>query len=162
MTLMNGTYYEIGGGMEEDIIKKVKATPLNDKKAKKIAADTERWAYRNTYKNGKRIESVKLYDPYEDAFFLVGTDKEYYEPLPENLRFDYQMLGRLKADCDYFLGNGNGYEGHLWAGTVEDQIKEMRKRWIKFKDDEKPEWLTLVDIAEYNRKMLEKKYERVS
>ena len=40
--------------------------------------------------------------------------------------FKYQMLGRLRMDCDYFLGNGNRYEGHLWAGNVPDHIKLMR------------------------------------
>lgn len=33
--------------------------------------------------------------------------------------FEYQLLGRLKSDCDYYLGFGYAFEGHLWAGTVE-------------------------------------------
>ena len=41
--------------------------------------------------------------------------------------FDYQMLSRLKMDCNYFLGNGNGYERHLWAGDVDSQIAEMKR-----------------------------------
>lgn len=152
--LMNGTYYEIVGGMEEDIIKKADVTSDNDRKAKAKAADTERVAYRNTYVNGKRIESVKLYDPYNDEFFMVGEDTLYYEPLPKDKAFQYSMLGRLQADCEYFLGNGYGYEPHLWAGTVEEQIREMRERWNAFADNEKPKWLTMKEIDEYEKQML--------
>lgn len=158
--LMNGTYYEIANGMEEDIIKKMNRTPQNDRKARQTAADTERTAYVNTYIKGKRVESVKLYDPYGDGFYLVGTDNLYYEPLSREKAFEYQMLGRLKSDCDYFLGNGNGYEPHLWAGTVEKQIAEMKRRWLELDEDEKPEWLTMEDIENYERRMLSARNER--
>lgn len=152
--LMNGTYYEIVGGMEEDIIKKADATLENDSKAKIEAMNTERVAYRNTYENGKRIASERIYDPYNDGFFMVGEDTLYYEPLSRDKTFQYSMLGRLKTDCDYFLGCGYGFEGHLWAGTVEEQIREMRERWNSFEDDEKPEWLTMEQIDKYEIEML--------
>ena len=154
---MDGIYYEIVGGMEEDIVKKVSEINMNDQDAKAEAINTERTAYKNTYAQGKRIESVKLYDPYNDEYFPINTDKIYYEPLPRDKAFEYSMLGRLKSDCDYFLGNGNGYEGHLWAHTVEAQIKEMRDRWNAFEDDEKPEWLTMEQIDEYEKLMLDRR-----
>lgn len=147
--IMNGTYYEITCGMEEDIITK----NLTDKKAKEIAFDTERIAYRNTYENGIRIDSVKIWDPYNDEYYEVGSETVYYEPLPPEKRFEYSMLARLKADCDYYLGNGNRHEKCLWAGTVGEQITEMRNRWNAFADDEKPEWLTMADIDDYERRM---------
>ncbi len=155
--LMDGIYYEIVGGMEEDIIKKVSETNMNDQDAKAEAINTERTAYKNTYAQGKRIESVKLYDPYNDEYFPINTDKIYYEPLPRDKAFEYSMLGRLQSDCEYFLGNGNGYEGHLWAHTVEAQIKEMRDRWNAFEADEKPEWLTMEQIDEYEKLMLDRR-----
>ena len=37
--------------------------------------------------------------------------------------FRYMMLDRLRVDCEYFLGNGNRNEKHLWAGDVERHIK---------------------------------------
>lgn len=155
--LMNGTYYEITGGMSPDIIVNVNETDMNDKAARTEAAQTERTAYKNTYVNGRRTEVIKLYDPYDDGFYYVGDDQKYYEPLPEDMKFRYQMLGRLKTDCNYFLGNGDGYEGHLWAGSVEKQIKEMRDRWNEFKADEKPKWLTWEQIDDYERRMFEKR-----
>lgn len=158
--LMNGTYYEFCGGMSEDELIKLGRSDMTDKEAKQKAANEERVVYKNTYDNGKRIESVKIWDPYGDVYFSTSKERLYYEPLPSDMRFRYQMLSRLKADCDYFLGNGNGYEGHLLAKNVEDQIKEMRKRWNEFEEDEKPEWLTWEQIDEYEQKMLAKREER--
>ena len=31
----------------------------------------------------------------------------------------YAFLSRLQSDCEYFLGNGRGYEGHLYYGSVD-------------------------------------------
>lgn len=150
--LMNGTYYEIANGMEEDLIVNLMDTDMSDMEVRAKAADEERTAYKNTYINGKRIDSVRLYDPYRDAYYPINEDINY-EPLPHENQFEYRMLSRLKADCEYFLGNGNRFEGHLSAGSVEEQIKEMKQRWNEFEDDEKPEWLTMEDIEEYERRM---------
>ena len=56
-------------------------------------------------------------------------DKEYFKDNNEP-EFLYQMLSRLESDCKYFLGNGNGYEKHLWASNVDNQIsaKEMKAK----------------------------------
>ena len=68
--------------------------------------------------------------------------------------FDYMMLGRLQSDCKYFLGNGNGYEGHLYYKEVNKHCDKMKKLWESFSDDDKPKWLTLEQIEEYRNKML--------
>lgn len=70
-------------------------------------------------------------------------------------REDYELLSRLEQDCKYFLGNGDGYEGHLWAGSVDKQIAKMRELYDKL--EEKPEWLTSEDIDRYEEEM--KNYE---
>ena len=85
----------------------------------------------------------------------VTEEIECDEPFVRHPReFDYTMLGRYEADCKYFLGNGNGYEGHLYFKSVERHCDEMEKLWNSFADDEKPEWLTLEQIHEYREKML--------
>ena len=68
--------------------------------------------------------------------------------------FKYQMLSRLQMDCDYFLGNGNGYEGHLYYKEVNEHCDEMEKLWNSFAEEDKPEWLTMEQIKEYREKML--------
>lgn len=67
--------------------------------------------------------------------------------------FNYMLLGRLISDCKYFLGNGNGYEKDLWAGSIEKQIAKMKELWHGF--TEKPIWTSLEEIEEFERLMLE-------
>ena len=74
--------------------------------------------------------------------------------------FDYMMLARWRMDCEYFLGCGNGYEGHLYHGTVEKICDAMEEKWKSLPDNEKPEWLTIEQILEYREKMLAKRAER--
>jgi hypothetical protein len=66
---------------------------------------------------------------------------------------NYRLLDRLRSDNDYFLGNGNRSEKHLWAGNVDAQIKEMKRLWNNLPEDAKPEWLSMDDILEYEQKM---------
>lgn len=69
-----------------------------------------------------------------------------------NLTFDYQLLGRLQQDCDYYLGFGNRAKKHLWAGDEAEQIAKMREIYGSL--PEKPEWITLEKIAEYEAAMV--------
>lgn len=66
--------------------------------------------------------------------------------------FAYQMLDRLRADCDYFLGAGGRCEKYLWAGSVEAHIAKMRELYELL--SEKPEWLSLEEITAYELQML--------
>ena len=72
----------------------------------------------------------------------------------ESLKFRYQFLNRLQMDCNYFLGNGCRHEKDLWAQNVPDHIALMREYWHSFSESEKPEWLTLEQIDEYEKNML--------
>lgn len=67
-------------------------------------------------------------------------------------RLDYQLLGRLQQDCEYFLGNGNRAAKHLWAGNVSDQIKAMRELYARL--PERPSWISLGEIARLEKAML--------
>ena len=51
--------------------------------------------------------------------------------------FRYQLLDRLRSDCEYYLNYGNRHPKTLWAG-----------------DGEKPEWLTMDKILEYSKRMI--------
>lgn len=86
-------------------------------------------------------------------------DDDFDESLNDNDKFNYMLLARLKQDCGYFLGNGNGYEPHLWAGNIEDQIAKMKEIYNKL--PEKPEWLSLEDINNYEKEMLALKNKKV-
>ena len=64
---------------------------------------------------------------------------------------NYQLLDRLRADCEYFLGAGNRAEKHLWAGSVYAQIVKMRELYDTL--PQKPEWLTEEMIDDYADRM---------
>ena len=71
---------------------------------------------------------------------------------PADLSADYQLLSRLKADCDYYLGAGGRSDKHLWADSADEQIAKMRELYDKLPD--KPEWLTAQQLDEYARRMV--------
>ncbi|MGL5254548.1 MAG: LPD11 domain-containing protein [Brevinema sp.] len=75
--------------------------------------------------------------------------------ISEEKKFQYMMLGRLKSDCDFYLGHGNRYPARLWNGDEKEHLEHMKEIWNGFSETEKPEWLTLEQIQEYEKKMLE-------
>lgn len=67
--------------------------------------------------------------------------------------FRYQLLSRMKQDCEYYLGYGGRNAKQLWACNEQDQIDSMKILWNSFPDEDKPEWLTWEDILNYAEKM---------
>lgn len=70
--------------------------------------------------------------------------------------YKYQLLDRLRTDCDYYLGNGNRQDKYLWAGNVKDQIAKMKELYNSFSDKDKPEWISMEDIDNYEKEMTNK------
>lgn len=73
--------------------------------------------------------------------------------LSRDEQFRYQLLGRMKMDCDYYLGAGQQCGNHLWAVSETEQIEYMKAIWNSFPADGKPEWLTFEQILDYETKM---------
>lgn len=74
---------------------------------------------------------------------------------PKNpFQFNYQLLDRMRMDCEYYLGYGNRNPSNLWANNEEQQIETMKNLWNGFPDDAKPEWLTMEQIEQYEKAML--------
>lgn len=73
-------------------------------------------------------------------------------------KFCYQLLSRMKYDCEYYLGNGQRAPKHLWAGNVKDHIKIMKALWESFPQKGKPEWLSWEQIEKYEADMEENQY----
>ena len=84
----------------------------------------------------------------------INRYKQYIQQQGWDNQFRYMLLSRMRMDCDYFLGNGQLYGNHLWAGNVVDQIGYMKALWEGFPEDGKPEWLTMEQILDYEKKML--------
>lgn len=86
----------------------------------------------------------------EEADSVTDKIREHTAP-EQDFSFQYQLLSRLRTDCDYFLGAGQRNETYLWAGNIPAQIDKMRELYHAV--PEKPEWLTEQDINLYEKQM---------
>lgn len=103
-------------------------------------------------KTGSPLRMTKGIKPSDDNTLndLLGHDET----------FRYQMLGRFKSDCEYFLGFGRGNESRLWTQNVEEHIYYMKALYYSFQGKEIPRWLTINQIRDYEKAMLQIKYKR--
>ena len=83
----------------------------------------------------------------------IETENKNNNIKNKDYSFDYQLLDRLRSDCRYYL-DGHRNPDLLWAGSVEEQIKEMRKLYNSFPSDKKPQWITEEDINHFEAEML--------
>ena len=67
------------------------------------------------------------------------------------LEFQYQLLGRLKSDCMYFLGNGLKEPKYLWGKDAEEHIALMFALYYHL--NEKPSWLDDHIIRQFSENM---------
>lgn len=74
--------------------------------------------------------------------------------------YKYMLLDRMKQDCEYFLDGGMGNEACLWGKTVEEHIQDMKALFNSFSDENKPEWLSMEQIEDYEKRMMEKRSDR--
>ena len=65
--------------------------------------------------------------------------------------FEYMLLGRLRDDCEYWLGYGDRVDKYLWAGSPQRQIEKMLELYDGLED--KPEWISRADILDYAERM---------
>ena len=83
----------------------------------------------------------------------------FHEDVPEELlawHHDdprYPLLARLISDCEYYLGAGGYHEKHLWAKSVKGQIAKMKEIYNSFSQEDKPQWVTMAAIDDYERIM---------
>lgn len=79
--------------------------------------------------------------------------KKVIEENPETDSYKYMILDRMKQDCNYYLGYGNRCKKCLFAGDEKEHIGDMKALWNSFPENAKPEWLTMEQIEEYEKKM---------
>ena len=68
-------------------------------------------------------------------------------------KFTFDMLARLKSDCDYYLGHGHASYKVLWGKTPYDHCNEMARLLLSIPEEERPLWLTQNDIGLYRMAM---------
>ena len=104
---------------------------------------------RNSFERYLDTRYFEVSDP-EPQRILAAQHTEQENGMLEH-NPNYQLLDRLRADCEYFLGAGNRAEKHLWAGSVYAQIVKMRELYDVL--PQKPEWLTEKMIDDYADRM---------
>lgn len=80
---------------------------------------------------------------------------EYMEQkyLEMTLEEKYQLLGRMKSDCEYYLGAGMKQVSSLWGKTVDNHLGCMKELLFSIPMEDRPEWLTYPDIAAFDKQM---------
>ncbi len=91
--------------------------------------------------------------PIRKDFIIKSSQKK---PIEKEKKFQYQMLDRLRNDCDYYLGYGDRNPGVLPSSDERKHIETMKDIWKSFSDTEKPEWLTWEQILDYEKAMCQK------
>lgn len=113
--------------------------------------------------DGKLIQwNVKAGEPYNsgetlDEFGKYNLSETEIQRVTQEAAkmhdaFNYQLLARLKQDCDYYLGHGNRHKKRLWSGDEVEQIAKMKELFASFR--EKPQWISLEDIERYEALMV--------
>lgn len=87
--------------------------------------------------------------PVRRPFTILSAGKQ----IDKNKRFQYQMLDRLRCDCDYYLGYGERNSSVLPSKDEREHIEAMKNIWLSFPEEERPEWLTWKQILEYEKAM---------
>lgn len=84
----------------------------------------------------------------------VEQEMRKAEILNQDKEFKYQLLDRMRSDCEYYLGYGNKDAKYLWAGNEKEQIETMRAIYNSFSQNEKPKWITLEQIDGFEKGMV--------
>ena len=160
----------IGTEQEQEELRSEKAKLSGRlRKLRNNAVDMDKMTSEQQKEFKQRLKDLHLLD--DDESNLQSAIQSYrnhyiqefesYTKKEENntdLEYRYMLLDRLKQDCEYFLGNGNGNAEHsLWAKDIDEQIDKMKELYNSFTNDQKPEWITMEDIDNYEKKMKELK-----
>ncbi|MBQ6212400.1 MAG: hypothetical protein IJJ57_05845, partial [Ruminococcus sp.] len=93
---------------------------------------------------------------------LVDVPDELIEKYVPNIKDyynQYAILSRCKQDCIYAINRAEHIDSikslnkYLYLGSVDSCINTMREHYDKLPDTDKPEWLSLEDINDYERQL---------
>lgn len=84
--------------------------------------------------------------PSEETYTILKR----FDLLDREPKFYYMLLGRLQQDCNYLIDSSHSADT-LWAHDIDDQINLMYALYDIV--PEKPQWITIDEIAELEDKM---------
>ena len=103
----------------------------------------------------RRIEKALEMNKKENE---IEEDETLKELLSGEDTFRCSMLDRLASDCRYYLGNGDRSKEVLWAKDEKEQIKYMKALYNSFNNNNKPNFISMEDILQFEKEMTDKKY----
>ena len=147
-------------------------TLLDDEFAVQVTADLI--DLKIIYEFNNEIFNTEQYDSIEDMVEngltglnfdeLVSVPDEVIEKYLPNIKDyseTYTILSRCKQDCTYTINRAEHIDSmtslnkYLYGGSVDTCINTMRELYDKLPDTDKPEWLSLEDINDYERQLNE-------
>ena len=104
---------------------------------------------------GKGVEMFNAAQPSGTApTSTIAMGEDLDQRLPSNdTEFLSKLLGRMHADCEYFINTGMTNVKHLWAKNPKDQIELMRKIRTELINRGYETLLTEEDIDAYAKVM---------
>jgi hypothetical protein len=91
--------------------------------------------------------------------YIAKADKFLLRVIKDNseygMKYRYMLLSRMKSDCDYYLGNGHRAAKYLWGLDESEHIIAMYMIYDSFEKEQKPEWLTVEQLNNYEKQLLE-------
>ena len=88
-----------------------------------------------------------------NEYQLKGIERFYRDLENDKYEFEYMLLGRMRSDCEYYLGYGNRNNSRLYGNDPKQHIDRMKELWKVFPADKKPEWLTWEQLLNYEKAM---------
>jgi hypothetical protein len=70
--------------------------------------------------------------------------------IQKQYEFKYMLLSRLKMDVNYWLGNGERCDEHLYFREIKRHISKMIEIWKIL--PYKPDWLKAVDLINLKKR----------
>ncbi len=69
-------------------------------------------------------------------------------------QFDYMLLSRLQADCNYYISCGGCGKNNLWS-DIDTILNKMDSILKSFEAEDMPEWLTAAEFEQLKNKVQE-------
>lgn len=95
-------------------------------------------------------------DNYQILLHADAVGAILYQEMTDTGANMLDLLGRLRSDCLYFLGEGRRNPDVLWAHDVKKQIAKMKELWNALLNTHRPAWLTWEQIENFEKQMLDK------
>lgn len=138
------------------ILKRGQKTYFKEDVVACLADETMQKIFTQSEYGNRTVWMEELQEEAKERFNMDFTDEDYKSfktLIAKDDKYKYQILSTLQCDCQYFLGNGNCHEKHLWANNLDNHIQAMKMIYESFDEQDKPVWINNEMIDLYKDQM---------